>query len=151
MLIEQTTKILRVHLSTEVSKRLRFSHRVEFSWADSTVTSNRPYGVSFYQDVRYRVDKLTLQGRWTQFEVPDYTYRLYEFETDLPGNFRNILLNDRGLKWFFLINYKISPQWNLALKYREIYYPDEETVGSGLNTVLGNRKKELRAQVQIFY
>jgi hypothetical protein len=92
-----------------------------------------------------------MQFRWTQFEIPDYDYRLYEFENDLPGNFRNVLLNSRGFKWFFLISYKFVSKWNVALKYRETHYPDEVILGSGLDTVLGNRRREVRAQLQIIF
>ncbi len=149
---ELTTRLLRFHINTAISKNLRLGTRVELSWADSTVQAEKNHGVAFYLDARYRPTKnLTVQARWTQFDIPDFDYRIFEFENDLPGSFRNILLNNRGYKWFFLIQYQLIKNWRFALKYREIFYPDEETIGSGLDTVLGNRRQELRFQLQVMY
>lgn len=151
-LIEQITRILRFHIHSEISKSFRLSHRIEFSRVNPHEAVNKNIGISFYQDIRYRPWKnLQVQLRWTQFDVPAYDYRLYEFENDLPGNFRNVLLNGRGFKWFLLFNYRIAGRWNFALKYREMHYPDELSLGSGLDTVAGNRRRELRAQFQVIY
>lgn len=150
--LEQVSRILRFHIETHISKNLRLSHRIEASWVSPSPQLSKTHGVSFYQDIRYHVGKkFGIQIRWTQFEIPDYDYRLYEFENDLPGSFRNVLLNDRGFKWFALASWSIGRSWNIALKYREIYYPDEVTLGSGLDTVWGNRKQEIRVQAQIAY
>lgn len=151
---ELKTQAIRFHATEEPSSRLRLNQRIEFSWVNSTdfLEGDKDYGFTIYLDARYRLLKgLSIQTRWTQFDVSDYDLRLYEFETDLPGNFRNILLNGRGYKWFILINYKLGSRWKFSVKYREMYFPDEETLGSGLDTVLGNRKKQIRAQLQVLY
>ena len=151
---ELKTRAVRFHATEKVSSQIRLNQRVGFSWVNSTdfLEGEKDYGFTIYLDARYRVTKaLSIQTRWTQFDVSDYDLRLYEFETDLPGNFRNILLNGRGYKWFLLLNYKLGSRWRFSLKYREIYYPDEETLGSGLDTVFGNRKRHIRAQVQVLY
>ncbi len=149
---EQVTHIFRLHLRSEISRKFKLSHRIEFSRADSTQGANRNYGVSFYQDLQYRPWRnFSLQLRWTQFDIPDFDYRLYEFENDLPGNFRNILLNDRGYKWFFLAIYDLTGRWRFSIKFREMFFPDRETLGSGLDLISGNKKRELRAQLQVFY
>lgn len=150
--LEQASRVLRFHIDSEISKSFRLSHRIEFSRVEPHEAVDKNIGISFYQDIRFRPWKnLQLQLRWTQFDIPDYDYRLYEFENDLPGNFRNVLLNDRGFKWFLLFNYRIAGRWNFAFKYREIHYPDELSLGSGLDTVTGNRRRELRAQFQVIY
>ena len=155
---EQVTHIFRLHLRSEISRKLRLSHRIEFSRTVSTQAVGKgeqpfaPYGVSFYQDLQYRPRRnLSLQLRWTQFDIPDFDERLYEFENDLPGNFRNILLNDRGYKWFFLAIYELTGRWRFSIKFREMLFPDRETLGSGLDLISGNKKRELRMQLQVLY
>lgn len=151
--LEQVTRAARFQVETDFSQNLRISHRVELSWVSPPLhNAEKNHGVSFYQDIRFRVRRnLLLQVRWSQFDIPAYDYRIYEYETDLPGSFRNVLLNERGLKWFLLLRYHLSSRWRFALKYREIYYPDEETLGSGLDMVLGNRRKEIRMQMQVLF
>lgn len=151
--LEQVTRAARFQVETDFSKNLRISHRIELTWVSPPLhNAGKKHGVSFYQDIRFRVRRnLLLQARWSQFDIPAYDYRIYEYETDLPGNFRNVLLNERGLKWFLLLRYHLSNRWRFAVKYREIYYPDEETLGSGLDMVLGNRRKEIRMQMQVLF
>ena len=142
----------RLHLRSPVSGALELQHRIEFSYGDVYPAASRRYGVSFYQAIRYRPrDGLQLQLRWTQFEVPDFSYRLYEYESDLPGNFRNALLNGRGTKWFALVSYNAVGKWRLAVKFREVRYPDRESLGSGLDEIPGNRRREVRAQLELRY
>lgn len=146
------TSILRLHLTAAVSRSCQLSTRFEMSWAKAEGQAQSGNGFNFYWDVRLRPHKnLKLQLRWTQFDVPGFDFRLYEFENDLPGSFRNILLTGRGYKWFFLMSLRLLENWRLAVKYRHMVYPDTPTIGSGLNTILGNRRQELRFQIQAVY
>ncbi len=146
---EQNLRIARIQLRSNLSRRFRLTQRLEFSWSDSMDAHSKQYGISFYIDVRLRLAKaLTVQTRWSQFDIPDFDFRLYEFENDLPGTFRNVLLNHRGYKWFVLMNYSIARRWKLSVKYREMWYPDETSLGDGLDMVRGNRRRELRLQIQ---
>lgn len=152
--LEMKTSAIRFQIEEEVSPHLRFKQRIEYSWLNSKAFTegDKTYGFSLYIDARYRIHKrFSIQGRWTQFDVPDYDLRLYEFENDLPGNFRNVLLNGRGYKWFLLLNYRFATNWNFAVKFQEMQFPDAETLGSGLDTVLGNSKQFVRAQLQVIY
>ena len=149
ILPEQRFHVGRLQLRTALSSRLRITQRLEISRGDSSLSRSRQYGISFYLDARLRLGKsVTVQSRWTQFDIPDFDFRLYEFENDLPGTFRNVLLTNRGYKWFVLLTCSVAPHWRLSAKYREMWYPDESSLGSGLDTITGNRKKEVRVQVQ---
>lgn len=149
---QEQIRQIRLQIDSDLSKTVRLRHRIERSWGAADESLPRKYGFMIYQDLRYRPGKfLTLQARWTQFDVPDYSLRLYEFENDLPGNFRNALLNGRGIKWFLLVEYRPSMRWRLALKYKTAEYPDEATLGSGLDETVGNRKQEIRGQLRLIF
>jgi len=140
---------LRTDFSTSLSSALRISHRIEAAYQRPAISNHRTYGFSFYLDIRYKIHRdIFTEIRWTQFDIPDFDLRIYEFENDLPGNFQNVLLNDRGYKWFLLMKFT---QWNglrLYIKYQEMYFPDKKEVGSGQDTILGNRKRSIRVQVR---
>lgn len=142
----------RVHVDSDVSPALRLSQRVDFSWSHPPADPQRRTGFSIYQEARLKIGrKLTVQARLSQFDVPDYADRLYEFESDLPGSFQNVLLNGRGTKWFLLLKYRFVSNGEMALKYREIAYPDLSELGSGLDLISDNRKRDMRVQLQIYY
>ncbi len=149
---QEQIRQIRLQIDSDLSSTVRLRHRIERSWGAAAEALPRNYGFMIYQDLRYRPGKfLTLQARWTQFDVPDYSLRLYEFENDLPGNFRNALLNGRGFKWFLLVEYRPSKRWRMAVKYKTSEYPDEATLGSGLDETLGNRKQEIRGQLRLIF
>ncbi|RMF59638.1 MAG: helix-hairpin-helix domain-containing protein [Calditrichaeota bacterium] len=145
---EERQRKVRAQIQTFFSPRLRFIQRVELSWAN-TVTEQRNLGFLMYFDVFYRLPNNggKVQIRWTHFDVPDYSLRLYEFENDLPGSFRNVLLNGRGYKWFVLTSLFPFNSCRLTLKYQEIWYPDKTLLGSGLNEILENRKRTLSLEL----
>jgi hypothetical protein len=148
---QMKTRIIRLQSIEKISSAFRLTQRLEVSWLTrpNSLSGKKDYGLSIYLDARYRPNsKFFIQGRWTQFDVPDYDLRIYEFENDLPGNFRNVLINSRGYKWFLLINYKINRSLSIALKYQEISIPDATTLGSGLDMVFGNKRQFIRTQIQ---
>ncbi|RMI28020.1 MAG: helix-hairpin-helix domain-containing protein [Calditrichaeota bacterium] len=151
-LVQQVQQSLRLQLNTPVSNRLRLVHRLETSWARPVEGVFRYQGIALYEEVHYRPSrKFSVRLRYSQFDIPGFDFRLYEFEPDLPGTFRNVLLHDRGWKWFVMVQYRPFPGWGLALKYQEMVFPDRESLGSGLDTIAGNRRREIRLQMQIAY
>lgn len=151
-LTNERQRSARVHVGSDISPALRLSQRVELSWSHPPADPLRRAGFSIYQEARLKIGKrLTVQARLSHFDIPGYADRLYEFESDLPGSFQNVLLNGRGGKWFLLLKYRFVPEGEIALKYREITYPDLHELGSGLDLVTGNRKRDLRVQLQISY
>ena len=143
---------LRLQITTDVSRHLRLSERFQLSWRKPDLPGPRQVGTNLYIDLRYNAArKLWLETRWSQFQVPDFDLRLYEFENDLPGSFRNVLLSGRGYKWFVLLRWRLRKMVNLAIKYWEQNFPDVSTLGSGEDLIFGNRKRLLRLQLEVGY
>jgi hypothetical protein len=144
--------IYRVQFNSEPLKGVRLSHRVEVSSHPSETIVSEKSGFAIYHDLQFRShSSLSLQLRWTSFEVPDYDHRLYEFENDLPGNFRSVLLSDRGYKWFVLLTLAPRPGLRLSIKFHQLRYPGRVSIGSGLDEIVGGNKRELRVQIQFSY
>ena len=140
---------LRLNLLVKHTNKLQLQSRIEIS-------SDRPWrrvaqhhGVSLFADVRYQLlSSLRLQLRWTQFQTANFDQRIYEFEAGIPGSFDNILLNGRGYKWFLRLDWKSRRHWQVVLRYRMLYYPDLQMLGSGPNTISGNRKQEVALHIR---
>ena len=144
--------VWRVQLRSNVTSRWRYTHRIAFNVGEPISPDLRRYGFAMFSDVRYRPStSLLLQTRWTMFDIPDFGYAIYEFENDLPGAFRNVLLNSRGYKWFVLIGFEKWSGLQFYLKYQKIVYPDAALLGSGLDEVIGNTKHAIRFQLQVVY
>jgi hypothetical protein len=144
--------VWRAQFRSDVSPRWRFTQRIDLNVGEAISPDVRRYGFAMFSDVRYRPSAaLVLQARWTMFDVPDFSYAIYEFENDLPGAFRNVLLNGRGYKWFVLAGIERWDGLRVYLKYQKMVFPDAASLGSGLDEVLGNAKQVLRIQLQVLY
>ena len=77
----------RVDYIYKASRNLRLHHRVESLWKRSHLSFSRETATSIYQQVDWKRTPWLFFFRWTTFEIPSYDLRIYEYETDLPGNF----------------------------------------------------------------
>jgi hypothetical protein len=135
----------RLELDFNLSTDFTLRNRLELRWAKPLEKNTRYYGTNLFQQIQFKPmlqTRFTL--RWSVFDIPDYTLRIYEYEPDLPGNFRSMMLNGRGYKWFVLIDLKMSNIVQLDFKFQERYYPDLESVGSGPDQFNANRVRDFR-------
>lgn len=145
-------QLLRLTHYFNSSRRLRFQNRLELHWAEPLKSVNRSYGLALYHQINFQVEKKwRIVTRWTSFDVPDYDLRMYEYEPDLPGTFRTVLLNNRGYKWIFLFRWLPTKNAQLDFKYQQRFYPDLDNVGSGLDEIHANRVHEFRMSLIFHY
>jgi hypothetical protein len=135
----------------EPTKRIKLRHRLESRWSQSHLSFPKGTAISLYQHIDWRIRSWYFSFRWTTFEVPDYDLRIYEYETDLPGNFRSILLNGRGYKFFAILRWLPFKNYRIDLKYSQRLYPDQNSVGSGLDEIPSNKIHEFRLSIVLKY
>jgi hypothetical protein len=142
---EKIRRSLRLSYDLNMSKKFHIQNRLELRWATPLDPVRHPYGISFYQQIKWNFfNQWWLLTRWTTFDVPDYDLSIYEYEPDLPGTFKTTLLNDRGYKIIFLLRMFPVKSIQLDFKYFQRFYPDLKTVGSGLDKFNTNRIHEFK-------
>ncbi|NOX37445.1 MAG: helix-hairpin-helix domain-containing protein [Calditrichaeota bacterium] len=131
-------------------KRFRLRQRLEITRLWSQGRFLLSYGFSLYHQLTYRVDqRFQVDFRWTQFQIPDYSLRMYEYEPDLPDNFQVSLWNDRGYRWFIRLKYRWRSSVDLFLKISQRFYPDRSTLGSNWDTIPQNRVTDIRLYLRL--
>ncbi|TAJ15210.1 helix-hairpin-helix domain-containing protein [Marinilabiliaceae bacterium JC017] len=107
-------------------------------------------GFLISQDVKHRFwnNKITTGIRLAHFDTDDYYSRIYIYEPDMLYAFTVPSYSGRGTRW--LVNVSIKPIKNLQIWGRvgHTYYSGKESIGSGLNTIEGNKKTEIKVQLQ---
>ena len=142
------TQQWRLDLRGRPSALLELHTRLELSRQLLSNLQNPDPGLAMFVSLNWRLSqKVRIRSRWTQFDVADFDLRIYEFESGLPGSFENVLLNKRGYKWLGVLDIKSGQRWRITLRYREMYYPDESSLGNGADAILGNRKRSLAIQL----
>lgn len=110
----------------------------------------KEYGYLLYQDVRFVPgSQWTFDARITVFNTDSFFTRLYQFENDLLYVLSNELLYKQGQRLYLLVNYEPFAFLELWAKYGITLIEDELQLGSGLDTIEGNRRSEVGLQLRL--
>lgn len=108
------------------------------------------YGLMFYQDIDYSPMFAKLSGniRVAYFNTPSYNSRIYAYEDDVLYNFSFGMYSGKGFRTYLNLKYKLAKKINIWARYAMFLYPDEDTVGSGLDEINGNKKTDVKLQIR---
>jgi hypothetical protein len=141
----------RIRLETEFKpvKYVSDKVRIEFSKVKYEKSGKKFNGMLLFNDINLRLfnNRLFAAFRLTIFNTNGYESRIYAFENDLAGVLSNPSFFDEGYKYYLLVKYEIIRNLFLSCKLSELYKPDAESIGSGLNEIRGNREKRFNLQV----
>ncbi|NBW71095.1 MAG: DUF481 domain-containing protein, partial [Bacteroidetes bacterium] len=114
----------------------------------------RSFGTLFYHELRIhkavkKSHSLTIDMRWTQFNILDYDARIYTYEQDLRYAFHIPMWQGQGNQWYVLSTLSIGQHLSVQFKYSVRNYPDTSIIGSGLNQTRGSIQQVIKAQVLV--
>ena len=146
----------RFNISYALSPEWKFANRVEFITfkEESKPTSN---GYLIYQDIKYKPQgwKLSIIARYMLFQTESYDARVYTYENDVLYANSIPAFSGKGSRFFALLNYDLSKNIELWLRYSQSYFTNPNnfiiTSSGSLDTVFGNKRSEIKAQVRISF
>lgn len=149
--LEDETKYgLRYHISYQIHPLFTLKNRLEYQIFESK-SGGKQAGFLIYQDINYKSknQNLSMSARFALFDVEDYNSRIYAYENDLLYVFSIPAYYNRGLRAYFVLNYKINSSLHFWIKLAHTWYENVDNIGSGLNKIEGGNKTEIRAQLRI--
>jgi len=109
-------------------------------------------GYLLYQDLRLEFsEKLRVDTRLSMFDTESFATRVYQFENDLLYVFSSQSLFNKGQRMYVLLNYEPFDFLELWAKFGITVYEDEQTIGSGLNQIRGDRRSEVGVQARVMF
>ncbi len=140
---------LRVHYSYKFGA-ITLRNRFEAVWYDrkGDFAEN---GLLAYLDLIYKpqLSKLSANMRLQYFETDGYNSRLYAFENDVLYSYSIPVFYDKGYKFYSNLSYDIDKKTTLWLRVSQLFQPNREAIGSGLDELPSNKRTEVKLQVQI--
>lgn len=129
--------------------RWSFSTRAIYSRFTPAMVGNTG-GVLVYQEGCYHSDRrpLSLVARCAYFNIADYDARIYTYERDLLYEFSTPAFYGKGIRMYLLMDWEVAKNLRLALRYSISYYPENVTIGSGLEMIDANHKQEIKLQLR---
>ena len=106
-------------------------------------------GFALAQDVSYRLNRsLKLTGRYAIFDADDYDSRQYVYEQDVLLAVSVPALYGQGTRIYGLAEIRVNRAITLWLRYAETRYRHQDIVGSGLESIQGALRSEVKAQLR---
>ena len=140
----------RIHLQHKPYHNFTVKSRAE--WSSYQVEgSDATNGFLVYQDAQYNFSKipLNLSARIALFNTDSYDERIYAYESDVLYAFSIPAYYYKGTRAYLVMKYQIARNINFWFRIAQTWYADRHTVASGLDEVDGNRKTDIKAQLQI--
>jgi hypothetical protein len=130
-----------------VSPSLSFKSRMQTS--SYQLSSSNTKGFALVQDVNFSYRKFSVSARYALFQTDDYDNRLYIYERDAWLGFSFQPYAGVGTRSYLLVQYKASSKIDIWLRWANTSYENEDTIGSGLETINGRGKNDIKTQVRI--
>lgn len=131
----------------EVNSMVRFRTRMQSSRyrLDGKVSK----GSSLAQDITCDFGKLKAVARFALFQTEDYQNRQYLYENDVLYAFSIPAYSGVGIRSYLVLRYKINRHFQCWLKAARTHFNDREEIGSGLETIEGNTRTQLKFQFMV--
>lgn len=145
----QESNSYRIQYNHKINRNISIKSRVE--WKRYKLENTTSKGLVLYQDLIYRFNNIPLKlyGRYALFDTDDYNSRIYSYENDLLYVFSVPAYYYKGTRTYLMMKYDIGKKIDLWIKYSQFIFNDLDEISSGLETINGNKKSEIKVQLRI--
>lgn len=132
--------VLSPHTNLSLRSRLQFSN---YSLAD-----NFSKGFAIAQDVSFNFWKVKVSTRMALFDTDDYNTRQYIYEKDVLHGLSIPAYYGKGIRNYIVLQYNIFRDLSMWFRISRTRYIDQNSIGSGLETIEGNTKTDIKLQMR---
>lgn len=142
----------RTQISYKVSQSVTLRARAEAMWWDAN-GSESEQGFMLYGDFFYKPwqKPYGCNARVQWFETDGYNSRLYAYESDVLYSFSIPPIFGKGFRWYTNLTYDLGRRISVWFRLARSLYPDQTTVGSGLDQIDANHRTDYRFQVRYIF
>jgi hypothetical protein len=139
----------RLNLSWNLNKAFTLKSRVEYvryKRGDQDVEQ----GFMLYQDFTYNPLSFpfSFSARLAYFDTETYNARIYVYESDVLYAYSFPAYYYRGMKAYLTIRYDIHKNIDLWVRVANLFYSNQDHVGSGLEETAGKHRTEIKVQLR---
>jgi hypothetical protein len=147
---EQLRQSILVYYNTAISPQLELRTRMQaLRLRDDDGLAWRS-GYVLAQDVGYQFNRtLKLTARYSIFDADDYDSRQYVFEQDVLLAVSVPALYGQGTRVYGIAEIRVNRAMTLWLRYAETRYRHQDVVGTGLESIQGSLRGEVKVQLRV--
>jgi len=130
-----------------IGQKLKLKTRAQFS--SFSINQHTTHGMALLQDIGIDLGRIELTARYALFDTDDYDNRQYVYERDVWLAFSLPAYYNQGVRNYFLLEYKLNKQISLWLRYAHTRYQHQDEIGSGVDSIEGNIRNDVKFQARI--
>lgn len=140
---------MRLNTKFKASKSWSFQSRADFNIFNDEINGVK-YGFMLFQDVSFKALSfpVSFNLRLAYFDVQNYGARIYAYESDVLYQFTVPAFNNRGIRTYLNIRYRIYKGIDFWFKVSNTHYTNIDKISSGPNAAIGNNLTEIKAQLR---
>lgn len=134
----------RLHLSAKINENWEIRNRIEIAHYQKENSSEKGY--LLYQDLIYHFtnNPISINLRYALFDTESYNSRIYAYENDILYAYSVPAYYLKGSRFYINCNWELNQNFKLYLKYAQIKYSNQTSIGSGNSEISGNTKSEIK-------
>lgn len=125
---------------------INLKSRVQFSSYEQESPQKTGYLIA--QDVNLTFSKFRLSTRYAIFDTDGYDTRQYAYERDVLYAFSIPAFFGRGTRVYALLQFSLLRQLDVWVKYGLTHYRNQDSIGTGLETIEGSRRSDVKVQAR---
>lgn len=132
-----------------INSALTIAQRFEVVNVSYAPSGYREKGFLSFVEGIFKKQNIAFNGkvRMVFFDTDSYDSRLYQYESDVAGNFSNPPLYGKGIRWYVVAGYEVFDNFQFSLKYSETKKLNEVVLGSGDDEIIGNLDNYIALQL----
>ncbi len=139
----------RIAFTFKVNPKISFTNRMEIVRVSYAPSRYNERGFLTFLEGTYRGGKngVGIRSRIIFFDARSYDSRLYQYESDVAGNFSNPPMYGKGIRWYLVAGYELFNDFSLSFKYSETKKLNEVVLGTGDDEIIGNIDNQIAMQL----
>jgi len=106
-------------------------------------------GYALIQDVNYQTMRWQVSARAALFHTDNFDTRLYAYERDVLYAFTIPAYSGQGVRTMLMGKVKLTRNLTVWVRYANTLYYNRQSIGSGNETIHGNRKSQVKIQLRL--
>jgi hypothetical protein len=139
----------RLQMNHKVNKTFDLRSRIELS-AYKIGNQSTTRGFMIYQDLLYKPIgfPLSIVSRIAFFDTEDFNSRIYAYENDVVYSFSVPVFYNQGARYYINLRYRGIRNLSIEFRLAQTWYTNIENIGTGQETIPGNRRTDWKVQVK---
>ena len=148
---ERNQNNLRASFSFALNKWMEINQRIELTTVSYSASHNGEEGMLMFTEVNVSSQHSRFYGtaRMVYFDTQSYDSRVYEYESDVRGEYSFPPLYGRGSRWYVVGGITVFPRAEFSFKYSETFQTGAASIGTGNSEIIGPLDNRVTLQIDV--